>query len=436
MHILFLTQIIPYPPDAGPKVKTWYVLRYLASRGHRVTLASFVRQEEEHVLALKEVCQEVYTVPIRRSRLVDAGYWLRSHFTGRPFLIERDDLQEMRNVVGKLLKTQTIDVIHADQLTMTQFCLPEYIHEVFGGVNNNHGLQRKYQIERPFLIFDAHNAVWTILERMSENVPWYMKPFTTKETKKVKQYEGEVVAEFDHTLAVTEIDRISLQDAANSVSNEKLPRDKAVSVVPIAVDTNEIKPVQLIDPSYSILTLGSLHYPPNADGIRWFFQEVFPIVQEYFPKARLTIIGKNPPHDFIRFADKNSEFVTVTGYVSDLEPYLQHAAVLAIPVRVGGGMRVRILEALAYGEAVVTTTVGLEGIDAKPGKEVLVADSPLDFAGAVIKLLEDFELRKELARNGRRLVERSYDWRVVFKRIDDIYQGIELAKQRDSSIDE
>jgi len=119
MHILFLTQIIPYPPDAGPKVKTWHVLRYLASRGHRVTLASFVRkEEEEHVIALKEVCQEVYTVPIRRSRLVDAGYWVRSHFTGRPFLIERDDLREMRNVVEKLLKTQTIDVIHADQLTI------------------------------------------------------------------------------------------------------------------------------------------------------------------------------------------------------------------------------------------------------------------------------------------------------------------------------
>jgi glycosyltransferase involved in cell wall biosynthesis len=115
---------------------------------------------------------------------------------------------------------------------------------------------------------------------------------------------------------------------------------------------------------------------------------------------------------------------------------LQQAAVLAVPVRAGGGMRVRILEAFAYGEAVVTTTIGLEGINAKTGKEVLVADSPKDFAGAVIRLLEDFELRKELARNSRCLVERSYDWRVVFKHIDDIYQGIELTEQRVSSFDE
>jgi len=402
-----------------------------------VTLASFVRkEEEEHVIALKEVCQEVYTVPIRRSRLVDAGYWVRSHFTGRPFLIERDDLQEMRNVVEKLLKTQTIDVIHADQLTMTQFALPKDSHDVFGGMNNNHVLERQNQVDKPFLIFDAHNAVWTILERMSDNVPWYMRLLVTIEARKVKKYEGEIVTEFDHTFAVTEIDRTSLLSAADSVSNENLSRDKVVSVVPIAVDTNEIKPVQLIDTSHFILTLGSLQYPPNADGIRWFFQEVFPIVKENIPEAQLTIIGKNPPHDFIRFADKNSEFVTVTGYVPDLEPYLQQAAVLAIPVRAGGGMRVRILEALAYGEAVVTTTIGLEGIDAKPGIEVLVADSPQDFAGAVIRLLEDFELRKELSRNGRRLVERSYDWRGVFKNIDDIYQGIELANQRDNAFDE
>lgn len=437
MHILFLTQIVPYPPDAGPKVKTWNVIRYLVGLGHQVTLTTFVRsEEEEHLEVLKQLCDQVYSVPLRRSRFKDLGYFFRSIITGRPFLIERDDLREMRNLVGKLLKTQTIDVIHADQLTMTQFALPKDNHEVFSGMNNNRVSERQNQVDRPFLIFDAHNAVWTILERMSDNVPWYVKSFSTIEAKKVKLFEGKIVTEFDHTFAVTEIDRLSLLSAADSVSNENFARDKVVSVIPIAVDTNEIKPVQLIDTSFSILTLGSLHYPPNADGIRWFFQEVFPIVKEKIQEAQLTIIGKNPPRDFIRFAEKNSEFVTVTGYVPDLEPYLQQAAVLAVPVRAGGGMRVRILEALAYGEAVVTTTIGLEGIDAKPGKEVLVADSPQDFAEAVIRLLEDFELREELARNGRRLVERSYDWRGIFKNIDDIYQGIELAKQRDSSFDE
>ena len=416
MHILFLTQIVPYPPDAGPKVKTWNVIRYLVGLGHKVTLVTFVRPEEvDQVVHLEKLCHQVYSVPILRSRVEDFGYFVRSVFTGRPFLIERDDLKEMRSVLENLFKTQDVDVIHADQLTMTQFA--------FRDQNQNDG---------PFLIFDAHNAVWTILERMAENLPWYLKPFAAFEARKVKRFEGKIVNEFDHTFAVTEIDRSSLLSAARSAANGRSLADELISVVPIAVDTREIDPVQLVENSNSILTLGTLHYPPNADGIRWFFEEVFPIVREAIPDAHLTIIGKNPPQDFIRFAEQNSERVSVTGYVPDLEPYLKRAAVLVIPVRAGGGMRVRILEGFAYGEAIVTTTVGLEGIKAEPGREVLVADSPQEFAEAVISLLEKFELRKEIARSGRNLVERDYDWQVVLQGMDEIYQGIGVNEQKAS----
>jgi glycosyltransferase involved in cell wall biosynthesis len=416
MHILFLTQIVPYPPDAGPKVKTWNVIRYLVGLGYKVTLVTFVRAEEEdQVVHLENLCHQVYTVPMRRSRVEDFGYFLRSIFTGRPFLIERDDLKEMRSVLENLFESEHIDIIHADQLTMTQFALRVQNHN-----------------EEPFLIFDAHNAVWTILEKMAENLPWYLKPFAAFEARKVKRYEGNIVNEFDHTFAVTELDRSSLLSAARSAANGRSLADKVISVVPIAVDTHNIEPVQLVEKSKSILTLGTLHYPPNADGIRWFFEEVFPLVRKAIPDTHLTIIGKNPPQDFIRFAEQNSEQVEVTGYVPDLEPYLKQAAVLVIPVRAGGGMRVRILEGFAYGEAIVTTTVGLEGIEAEPGKEVLVADSPGEFAEAVISLLEKFELRKEIAQSGRKLVERSYDWQVVLQDMDDIYQGVGLSDQKDS----
>jgi glycosyltransferase involved in cell wall biosynthesis len=428
MHILFLTQIIPYPPDAGPKVKTWHVLRYLANKGHHVTLVSFIRpKDEEYISVIKEICQEVYTVPIHRSSIRDAGYWIRSQLNGRPFLIERDDRQEMREVVENLINTNRFDVIHADQLTMTQFCRQIYRPKLVDGEKNNRNSDSNGGDEKPFLIFDAHNATWTVLERMTGIVPWYVRPFTKNEAKKVKKYEGEIVTEVNHTFTVTEIDRASLLSAANSVSRNEYSREVNISVVPIAIDTNKIAPVQLLDSSCSILTLGSLHYPPNAEGIRWFFQEVFPIIQQNVPKVKLTIIGKNPPSDFENYANKNSEFVDVTGYVPDIEPYLKDAAVAVVPVRAGGGMRVRIIELLAYGQAVVTTTIGLEGIDAIPGKEVFVADSPQDFARAVIKLLTDIELRKALAQNGRRLVERKYDWRVVYQDFENFYREIELG---------
>lgn len=434
MHILFLTQIVPYPPDAGPKVKTWNVIRYLVGLGHQLTLATFMRPEEQgHLAALKEVCNQVYTVPIQRSRVRDVGYFLRGLLTGRPFLIERDDLDEMRTVVENVLTQQDVDVIHADQLTMTQFALTT--HNQLQEIETNQDGQQK-QRKEPYLIFDAHNAVWTILERMAENVPWYLKPLASFEASKVKHYEGKLVAKFDHTFAVTEIDRMSLLSAAESVINAKPLSEDRISVVPIAVDTNEIRPINLIEKSSSILTLGTLHYPPNADGIRWFYEQAFPIIREKFPGAHLTIVGKNPPQDFIQFADQNPDCVTVTGYVPDLKPYLKQAAVLVIPVRAGGGMRVRILEGLAYGQAIVTTTVGLEGINAEPGKEVLVADSPRKFAEAVIGLLESFNLRVEIACNGRSLVEKHYDWQVVFKNIDAVYQKVELANLQGSTENE
>jgi glycosyltransferase involved in cell wall biosynthesis len=424
MNILFLTQILPYPPDAGPKVKTWHVIRYLAGLGHKVTLATFVRPEEEqHKSVLERLCHQVFSVPIKRSRIEDVGYLIRSLFSGRPFLVERDDLKEMRILLDELLENQDIDVIHADQLTMAQYAFSKNVHHGLNDPDNTY----------PYRIFDAHNAVWTILERMSENLPWYIKPFAKLEARKIKQYEGQIITEFDHTLAVTEVDRSALLSAARYGKNGSNLDDPDVSVIPIAVDTSAIKPVQLDETSSSIVTLGTLHYPPNADGIRWFIEQVYPKVREINPEANLTIIGKNPPPDFIRFAEQNSEHVSVTGYVPDLEPFLKDAAVLVIPVRAGGGMRVRILEGLAYGEAIVTTTIGLEGIDAESGKEVIVADSPEDFTEAVLELLGNYKLRNEIAKNGRDLVERKYDWQVVLQRITEIYQEFEVNNQRYSS---
>lgn len=414
MHLLLLTQILPYPPDAGPKVKTWHVLRYLLAQGYRVTLASFIRPEEEPYLdAIREVCPQTHTVPIRRSRLADAGYWLRSQRTGRPFLIERDDLVAMRSLVQTLVAGGDIDVIHADQLTMTQFALP-YTRDPSEAADPS----------RPATVFDAHNAVWTIIARMASNAPAYLKPVLALEARRVKRYEGLIVRRFDHTLAVTTQDQAALLEACRDQSNGADPVDDRLTVVPIAVDTQSLRPTHGNRASRNIMTLGTLHYPPNADGIRWFAREIFPLVQQQHPEVTLTIIGKNPPTDFLQLAHAHPQSVEVTGYVPDLTPYCERAALMVVPVRAGGGMRVRILEAFARAMPVVTTTIGLEGIQARPGEDVLVADTPQDFAAAVVRLLQDPSLRASLAANGRRLVEERYDWQVVLQTMDRVYQQV------------
>jgi glycosyltransferase involved in cell wall biosynthesis len=230
-----------------------------------------------------------------------------------------------------------------------------------------------------------------------------------------------IVKDFDATLAVTEPDRLSLLDALHQYGNYG---DIPIAVIPIAVDTQQIRPVQRAEDSLNIITMGTLYYPPNADGIRWFIQQVFPLVRQKLPGVKLTIIGKNPPKDFLKLAADKENGITTTGFVPELDPYFAESAISVVPVRAGGGMRVRILEAFARAAPVVTTTVGIEGIDARFGEDVLVADSPEDFAGSVITLLQDKELQQKLAINGRRLVESKYDWQVVLGELDKVYQRL------------
>ncbi len=406
MHILFLTQILPYPPSSGPKVKTWHVLRFLAECGHKITLVSFVRPEEmPYIEDVKKVCAGVYPVPIRRSRVLDVYYLLRSQFTGRPFLVERDDLAEMRSLVRQIVSSEPVDVIHADQLTMTQFAFPLPVpHET-----------------KPALVFDAHNAVWMTTARMKQNAPFYVKLPLELETNRIKKYEGMIVNDFDATLAVAEPDRLLLLDALHQYNPNK---NTPISVIPIAVDTSKIQPVPRAKNSLNILTMGTLYYPPNADGIRWFIQNVFPLIRQELTAVKLTIIGKNPPKDFLKLAADETSGIVTTGFVPELDPDFAEAAVTVVPVRAGGGMRVRILEAFARAAPVVTTTVGLEGIDARPGEDVLIADSPEDFARAVISLFQDPVLQQKLSDNGRQLVEKKYDWQVILGELDQVYQRL------------
>ena len=205
------------------------------------------------------------------------------------------------------------------------------------------------------------------LQSERELIAWFLKPVLGVEARRVKRYEGSLLTKANHVLAVTDVDRIGLEEAMRFAKVSSTDQVAPIAVIPIAVDTGQLQPIRRKPGSRNIVTLGTLHYPPNADGIRWFFNEVFPLIQQRVPDATLTIIGKNPPQDFLDLAARNPKTISVTGYVPDLAPYLEQSALMVVPVRAGGGMRVRILEAFARGIPVVTTSVGLEGIEAKPG---------------------------------------------------------------------
>lgn len=435
-RILFLTQILPYPPDAGPRVKTWHVIRYLAQQGHHITLITFLREEEiPHLERVEGVCEDVHPVRLKRSKVKDASAWLRSLLTKRPFLIERDDYQVMRSRVRQVLAEADFDIVHADQLSMAQFALGEELIQdsnrfsngfELGGGKRSSGNDHGQPNGLPPRVFDAHNAVWVILDRMANQSPFPLNRIFHLEASKLRRYEGDIVSRFEHTLAVTQEDREALMEVfPGNATNGKggIPTGK-ITVIPIAIDVHSISPRLTQNTSKEIVTLGSMHYPPNAQGILWFAKEVFPHILKAEPAARLTVIGKNPPRELIELAVRYENTIEVTGYVERLGPYMANAELMVVPVLTGGGMRVRILEALARGIPTVTTPVGLEGIEAQSGKEILIAEGVSQFAQAVLRLLSDPALKDTLSSKGRRLVEERYDWRVVLKQVEGVYKQL------------
>lgn len=392
MNVLLLTQVLPYPPDSGPKVKTWNVLKYLAER-HTVMLLSFVRGDQTRdVDELRRFCHQVWTVPMQRSVTRDALAMGRSLVTGQPWMMLRDDLPEMRAEVDRLAREQHFDVAHADQLNMVQ-----YAQRVSGA----------------HVVFDAHNALWLLYRRLAATMPqgprrWLLE----RDWRLLKTYEGRIVRACDGVLAVSEEDRAALGEAAGA--------QPPITVIPIAVDTDEVCPVARRPEASHIVHVGTMYWPPNIDAMRWFVREVYPLVRRERPDAVFDMVGSRPPAEFVQLSNPASG-IHVAGYVPDTTPYLEQAGVFIVPVRAGGGMRVKILNALAQGLPIVSTTLGAEGIAVVDGEHVLLADTPEGFAQAVLRVLNDPALAQRLSAAGRRLAEELYDYRVACKPMDAVY---------------
>jgi polysaccharide biosynthesis protein PslH len=403
MRILFLSQVVPFPPDAGPKVRIYHVLQYLARAGHEITLVAFRRQGDssESIAHLGTICHEVHTILMKRSRLKDAWCLARSLLTARPFLIDRDSVTAMHRLLKRLMAQQAFDAIHADQLWMAQYALvAAKIHSVDSS---------------PTTILDQHNAVYRIPERMVNDAKNpLMRAFLRWESRKLARYEIGVCRRFDHVVWVTDEDRQALAAATNGQQS-----DLAGHTIPITVDPEDKPIIARAESARRVTFMGGLHWPPNASGVIWFINEVWPSIHEAMPEAILTIIGKDPPATLTAQAGLSN--VEVTGYIPDPLPYLAETAVFIVPLHSGGGMRVKILDAWSWGLPVVSTTIGAEGLHYRDEENLLVADEPARFSLAVQRLLSESDLADRLTMAGRQTIERCYDWRQVYQAWDQIY---------------
>jgi len=401
LNILFLTQLYPYPLADGASLRTFYVLKYLASRGYQVTLVSFIRspQEREYDVHLAPYCQAIYTVLLPRSRLNDLRFLLASLPGRKPFLVARDYQPAMQQLVDKLLQKQGFDLVYVDHLQMAQ-----YVDRVSG----------------MHLLLDEHNVEFNILRGIWYTEPWGLtKLLAGLDARKLHRWELATVRRFDTLLTVTERDRQILLG--------ELPGLQRIFAIPTSIDLFQIPPVELNPDSHNIVFTGSMYWPPNVKAVLHFYRDIFPRVRAQMPEARFVIVGKKPVRQVMALAERDP-VVTVTGYVEDIRPYWADSAVTVVPLKVGSGIRVKILTAMAAGVPVVSTTVGYQGIDLTPGEHILVADDDAAFADAVVRLLRDVGLRRRLAAVGRRLVETMYSWDVTYRKLDAVFEGIEGNK--------
>lgn len=396
-RILFLTELLPYPLVSGAKIRAYYVLRYLATR-HQVTLLSFVRADDRpgDVAHLESIVDQVLTIPLQRSWPRNIRAMLVSLATGQPAIIAREAIGAMRDRVNGLLAADKVDIIHADQIPMAQYGL---LGEKAGAGT----------------LLDQHNATFQIVRRLArhERNPgkWL---FLQREARAFARYEVEVCRRFDHVTFVTEEDRQALSAQASG----ELPADHS-TVIPICVDPGAVRPVTPASAPFRVTHVGTMYWPPNVEGMLWFFETVWPLVRSQAPAARLTLIGKNPPRAIQALGEQPG--VEVLGYVEDLDPYLAETAAFVVPLRAAGGMRVKILDAWCWGLPIVSTTIGAEGISVQDGDNILIADEPADLARAVVRLLCEPELHGRLRTAGRRWVEARYDWQRTYAAWDEVY---------------
>jgi glycosyltransferase involved in cell wall biosynthesis len=449
--ILFLTHVLPYPLHSGAKIRAYYVLRHLTQQ-HEVTLVSFVREDDrpEYIAHLERFCRAVYTVPMRRSLLRDARALIGAGLTRRPVIIVRDEISEMHATLKRLVKEGAFEVVHADQTSMAQYAL--YARSQIPNLRSR---------QRVGLLLDAHNALYRIPERLAAHERNPLKRLLLRhEARALARYEAGLWKRFDHVVFVADQDRQALQE---QISNLPWPTRQPVlpapcrdgapvgaaqvagpggrqypipniqypipdtpppsTTIPICVDPEEQALIPRVQYPRTITHLGTMFWPPNIEGVLWFAYEVLPHVLAQVPEVQFVIIGKNPPEEIRTLALQNPN-IQVTGYVANPTPHLAETAVFIVPLRAGGGMRVKIPDAWCWGVPVISTSIGAEGTDAQHGSNALIADTPEDLAAEVVRVLQNPALGEQLRDNGRRWVEERYNWRKVYNRWDEVYERL------------
>jgi glycosyltransferase involved in cell wall biosynthesis len=391
MQILWVKAGKLLPVDTGGKIRSYNLLRQLAVR-NEVRLLSYYggRRDEDYEREMESHLPgavTVYTAAPDSAPLRQGLDYLRHIISRAPYAVTKFTAPEVRRLVAGWLAERRFDVAVCDFLSAS--------------------LNFPRELQTPCVLFQ-HNVESALWQRQALHEPNLLKRLAFKlEAAKMLPFERAAVRRFHHVIAVSEHDREQMMMVTEAAR---------ISVVPTGVDLQQYRAAAGNSTSQPlVIFLGSMDWEANIDGVDYFCREVWPAVRRAVPDARFRIVGRNPHPRVKRLA---SDSVEVTGTVPSVIEHLREAAVFVVPLRVGGGTRLKIFEAMAMGKATVSTTIGAEGLDVHHGRDIILADDPASFADSVIKFLLDTELRRRFERASAELAAQ-YDWPLVARKFEE-----------------
>ena len=402
-RILFLTPQLPYPPQQGTAIRNYNLIAQVAKR-HEVHLLSFVTQKEaaSELGPLRDWCHSVHTVVAPQR-----GQWSRLWTvltSPHPDLHHRLFSSAFYDALAAVLDEGPPQVVQVEGLEMAQYGL--YVDRIRSD-------------STPLWVFDAHNAEYVLQRRIFETDVrrprrWPGALYSFVQWHKLRSYEATVCRRADRVIACSSADASAL--------GRLVPGLEAM-VVPNGVDIAHYQPDGVATAPLGdqvLVFTGKMDFRPNVDAVLWFCSQVWPLVRQAAPDAQFYIVGRDPHPRLAPLS--NMPGVTITGFVDDIRPYIAAASVYVVPLLTGGGTRLKVLEAMAMGKALVSTTLGCEGIDARSGRDLVLADAADEFASQVVALLRDAVRREALGHTAHAFVQRHFDWPIVTAPLEQLYE--------------
>ncbi|MBD3245969.1 MAG: glycosyltransferase [Candidatus Omnitrophica bacterium] len=396
MNVLLVMSRLPYPFDTGAKIRTGNLIKALAGR-HQIFLVAFgdEAKEREAVRVLEKYCRRVICVPPRRYGILR---FMMNIFRREPYNVEKYSSPGMERKISQLLAGGKIELIHCDSVQVSR------------NVRHARGVPK---------ILTEHNVESVIFRRYARRQKNPLKRlYAYLQWRKLRRYEFAMCREFDRCVTV------SAEDARILTEQGQVPVER-ITVVPNGVDLAYFQAGRAAGrpgmDANSVVFTGSMDWLPNIDAVEYCVKRIMPLVWERVPHAKFYVVGRAPAGSLLRLAESEPRLV-VTGAVDDVRPYVAAAGVFIVPLRIGGGTRLKILQALAMSKAVVSTRIGAEGIEVTQGTDIALADEPADFAGKVVELLESVPQRDALGRQGRALVRQRYAWEHIAQNLDRIWK--------------